>query len=308
MDEEHNTPIRIIVKKKRGHGGHHGGAWKVAYADFVTAMMALFIVLWIIGQSSAVKDAISAYFKDPGVFTSGKHGGVLQGVQKTAVLPPPPVQTDAFAEEMAKLKAEAKMIEENIKSMPEFSKFMEKIQVTVSSEGMRIDLEEDSAGLFFDIGKANIKPETVKLLKMIASRLTVLQNNIIIEGYTDARPYVSTGYSNWNLSTDRANSARTVLEENGLRKNQIIEVRGFADRKLKIPDRPMDYANRRVSILVTPLQGSLEVGQTKLQGQEKAPRAALGAKQIQQQPLQPQNVQTQPPPTGAYKKENEGKK
>jgi flagellar motor protein MotB len=101
MDEEHNTPVRIIVKKKKGHGGSHGGAWKVAYADLVTAMMALFIVLWIVGQNSSVKQAISAYFKDPGVFTSGKYGGVLQDAQKTTPMPPPPVQVDKFAEEMA---------------------------------------------------------------------------------------------------------------------------------------------------------------------------------------------------------------
>jgi chemotaxis protein MotB len=310
MDEEHNTPVRIVVKKKRGgHGGSHGGAWKVAYADFVTAMMALFIVLWIVGQSNAVKQAISAYFKDPGVFTSTSHGGVLTDAQKSTTLPPLPVQVDKFAEEMEKLKTEAKKIEETIKSVPEFSKFTEKIQVTVTKEGMRIDLEEDSAGLFFDIGKANIKPETVKLLKMIASRLSVLQNNIVVEGYTDARPYATTGYSNWDLSTERANSARKVLEENGLRKNQIIEVRGFADRKLKVPDKPMDYANRRVSILVMPSQKPMESGLANPQGQGPVSQfgaGALGAKQVQ--PVsQPQNAQAQPP-AGAPKKESEGKK
>jgi chemotaxis protein MotB len=295
MDEDHNTPIRIIVKKKRGHGGHHGGAWKVAYADFVTAMMALFIVLWIVGQSSAVKQAIAAYFKDPGVFTSGKQAGLLPDAQKTTALPPPPVQVDKFAEEMEKLKTEAGKIMEAIKSVPEFSKFTEKIQVSVTKEGMRIDLVEDSEGLFFDIGKAHIKPETVKLLKMIASRLTALQNNIAVEGYTDARPYVSKGYSNWDLSTDRANSARKVLEENGLRRNQIIEVRGFADRKLRLPDKPMDYANRRVSILVTPSQTASEGSTAKPQIQGQVP-GVRETQQAQSVP-QPQTMQAQTPGT-----------
>ncbi|HEY3275499.1 MAG TPA: flagellar motor protein MotB [Syntrophorhabdaceae bacterium] len=254
MDEEHNAPVRIIIKKKRGHGGgHHGGAWKVAYADFVTAMMALFIVLWIVGQSAAVKQAISAYFKDPGVFTSTK-GGLLSDAQKTAALPPPPVPFEAggAAAEMEKLKAEAATIEKAISGTPEFKKFVDKIHLTVTEEGLRIDLVEASEGLFFDIGKAQCKPETVKLLKVIAGHLAMLQNPVVIEGYTDARPYVASGYSNWDLSTDRANSARNIMENGGLRKNQIVQVRGFADRKLRVPDKPMDFSNRRVSILVPP--------------------------------------------------------
>ena len=96
-----------------------------------------------------------------------------------------------------------------------------------------------------------LKAETVKLLQVIAAHLASLQNNVKIEGYTDARPYISSsGYSNWELSADRANSARRVLEEGGLRKDQILEVRGFADRNLKVPDKPLDFSNRRVSILL----------------------------------------------------------
>ena len=252
MDEDHNSPVRIVVKKKRGHGGAHGGAWKVAYADFVTAMMALFIVLWIVGQSNSVKQAISAYFKDPGVFTSGRTGGILPDAAKTTPLPPPPVPqpVDTAKAEMEKLKAEAGKIEKEISQTPEFKKFVDKIHLTVTEEGLRIDLVEASEGLFFDIGKAKIKSETVKLLKIIATHLATLQNNVVVEGYTDARPYVSSGYTNWDLSTDRANSARKVLEENGLRKNQIVQVRGFADRRLRVPDKPLDFSNRRVSILV----------------------------------------------------------
>ncbi len=254
MEDDNNTPVRIIIKKKKGHGGHHGGAWKVAYADFVTAMMALFIVLWIVGQSNAVKEAISAYFKDPGVFTSGRYGGVLQGVQKTATLPPPPVPLDKLAEEMEKLKGEAGILEKKIAAVPDFSQFRDKVKVSVTAEGLRIDLVEESEGLFFDIGKANVKPATVRLLKLIATHLGTLPNNVVLEGYTDARPYAGSGYSNWNLSTDRANSSRKVLEENGFKQNQISEVRGFADRKLRTPDKPFDYSNRRVSILVVPSQ------------------------------------------------------
>lgn len=243
--EDHQTPVRIIVKKKKGHGGAHGGAWKVAYADLVTAMMALFIVLWIVGQSSAVKAAISAYFKDPGIFESGRGGGILTGSAGTA-----PTPTSNAAIEMDKLKMEAKKIEEAIASTPEFNKFKDKVQITVTKEGLRIELVENSSGLFFDVGSASVKPETVQLLKLVAKEIGRLNNNIMIEGYTDARPYVKADYSNWELSSDRANTARRILESNGVRNNQILQVRGFADRNLKHPDQPLEASNRRVSILV----------------------------------------------------------
>ncbi len=247
--DDHQTPVRIIVKKKRGHGGHHGGAWKVAYADFVTAMMALFIVLWIVGQSEAVKQAVAAYFKDPGVFESGRGGSVLQGSTGSA-----PDPTTDISSEIEKLKVEARKLEIEIRSNPEFDKFKDKIEIAVTKEGLRIELLENSNGLFFDVGSAKLKPETVKLLKLIAVEVGTLKNKIMIEGYTDARPYVSPDYTNWELSTDRANTARRILEQNGVGKDQIVQVRGFADRNLKHPDKPLDFGNRRVSILVATTQ------------------------------------------------------
>ncbi|HNS15406.1 MAG TPA: flagellar motor protein MotB [Syntrophorhabdaceae bacterium] len=247
MMDDHNTPVRIIVKKKKGHSGHHGGAWKVAYADFVTAMMALFIVLWIVGQSSNVKGAIAAYFKEPGVFkhTTNRTGGIFDGSSG-----PIPAKTETITGELEKLKLEGKRIEDAIAATPAFDKFKDKIEIQVTKDGLRIELLENSTGLFFDIGSARIKPETVQLLKLVAKEVGRLPNQIIIEGYTDARPYVTPNYSNWELSTDRANMARKILEENGVKKDQVIGVRGFADRNLKIPEKPLDFANRRVSILV----------------------------------------------------------
>ena len=243
--DDHQTPIRIVVKKKKGHAGHHGGAWKVAYADFVTAMMALFIVLWIVGQSTNVKQAISAYFKDPGVFESGRGGNILHGSRGSA-----PVPTSNISAEIEKLKAEAKKLEEAIKGNADLEKFKDKIEITVTKEGLRIELLENSAGLFFDVGSAKPKPDTVKLLKLVGKEVSQLNNKVMIEGYTDARPYVNPDYTNWELSSDRANMARRILEQNGLRKDQVSQVRGFADRNLKHPDKPLDFGNRRVSILV----------------------------------------------------------
>jgi chemotaxis protein MotB len=247
MEDDHKAPVRIVIKKRKGHGGHHGGAWKVAYADFVTAMMALFIVLWIVGQNNSVKNAIAAYFKDPTVFTQGTGGaGILpDGAPKQQ-----PAPTAATPSEMETLKAEGKKIEDAISATPAFSKFKDKVQVTVTKDGLRIELVENATGLFFDVGSAQIKTETIQLLTMMAAEIGKLPNKVIIEGYTDARPYTGAGYSNWELSTERANTARKILEEKGLKKDQILEVRGFADRNLKHPDKPMDASNRRVSILV----------------------------------------------------------
>jgi chemotaxis protein MotB len=265
MSNEKSTPPVRIVKKKGHGGGHHGGAWKVAYADFVTAMMALFIVLWIVGQSNPIKTAISMYFTDPNVFSGGS--GILDGANKLnpkpELIPKPEAnQKDRTHEEMEKLRAEAKKIEGLVASNPVFEKFKDKFQITITKEGMRIELIEDSKGLFFDIGSAKLKPEAAKLLKVVAAEIGKLSNNVVVEGYTDARPYVTPGYSNWELSADRANAARKLLEENGLRKDQITEVRGYADRHLSQPDKPLDYSNRRVNILV---------GLAKKTGTEKTP-------------------------------------
>lgn len=247
-NEDEQRPLKIVKKKNR-HSSHHGGAWKVAYADFVTAMMALFIVLWIVAQNNAIKEAIAAYFKDPTVFVggSGIHSGTMQLFPK-----PKPLQTNDLQAEIERLKIEGKRIEDKIASTPLFDKFKDKIKITVSEEGIKIELIEDSEGLFFDVGSAEVKPETVELLKLIAREVSKLPNEVVIEGHTDARPYVTKGYSNWELSVDRANAARKHLEENGMRKAQIREIRGFADRFLRQPERPFDYSNRRVNIIILP--------------------------------------------------------
>ncbi len=253
MGEKDKIPVRVVVKKKKAHGGSHGGAWKVAYADFVTAMMALFIVLWIVGQSSQVKRMIAEYFKDPVMFEQKvRSGGLLPDSPPvgTAGPVPPFIPKEDKEEEMKKLLEEAKKLEELIKATPLFDKFKGQVEITVTEEGLRIELVDNSSGLFFDVGSARLKPETVQLLGMIGTEIGKLKNQVVVEGYTDSRPYVTPGYSNWELSVDRANAARKILAENGIGKGQIHEVRGFADRKLRNPKNPMDYSNRRVSILV----------------------------------------------------------
>jgi chemotaxis protein MotB len=252
---------RLIIKKVRkrgGHEGHHGGAWKVAYADFVTAMMALFIVLWIIAHNQNIRSSVAQYFRDPGAVHKTA-GGVLNGINSvkpfsdprpaSPAVQPKPSQTPPQAE-VEKLREEGEMLVKTIAGIPDLAKFKDQIQITIAPEGLRIELIEQSEGLFFDIGSARLKPDAVQLLKLIASRIGHFPNHVAVEGHTDSRPYARTGYNNWELSTDRANSARRVLEEGGIRDKQITSVNGYADRRLKNPSKPYDFSNRRVTILV----------------------------------------------------------
>ncbi len=254
-NDQGKAPINIIKKKKSAHVAH-GGAWKVAYADFVTAMMALFIVLWIIGQNKQIKESVAHYFRNPTVnekiLSAVRTGGLVSVTNNSIDRLGLPVSGEA--QELKTLRDEGRKLQSMIDSTEEFKEFTNQIKITVSKEGLRIELIENSEGLFFDVGSAKLKATTDELLKMIAKELSSLPNKIIIEGYTDARPYVRSDYTNWELSSDRANAARKVLDEGGLNKDQILEVRGYADRRLRNPADPYDFSNRRVSILVTTLQ------------------------------------------------------
>ena len=251
---------KFIIKKirKRAHDGHHGGAWKVAYADFVTAMMALFIVLWIIAHNQNIRTSVAQYFRDPGAVHKTA-AGVLNGIDGVKpftdpkpVTPPvqPKSPEEPQASEVERLRQEGEKLIQTIAGIPDLAKFRDQIQITITREGLRIELIEQSEGLFFDIGSARLKQDAVQLLKLIASRIGTFPNDVVIEGHTDSRPYARTGYNNWDLSTDRANSARRVLEEGGIREKQVTSVNGYADRRLKNPSKPLDFSNRRVTILV----------------------------------------------------------
>lgn len=254
--DDHEKKDTVVIQKKRRGGGHeggHGGAWKVAYADFVTAMMALFIVLWIVGQNDKMKNSVAQYFKDPGAFhtTSRNQTGILPDSQTINPLKAGMEKDGSQVEEILKLRTEGAELAKAIKTTPTLEKFKDKVDITVTKEGLRIDLVEESEGLFFDIGSATLKTDAVNLLRVIAARIGKMPNTVVIEGHTDARPYSqANGYSNWELSSDRANAARRVLDKNGLREGQCVAVNGFADRRLKTPEKPLDFSNRRTSILV----------------------------------------------------------
>ena len=240
MAAQQPVPDPIIIKKKIVHGGgHHGGAWKVAYADFVTAMMALFIVLWLMSSSEQVKKAVAGYFQDPTGRTKHLMGSGMAGSGENL---------DLKKDNMDKLK---ETIEDAMKKAPELQKLKDQVQMTVTGEGLRIELLETEAGTFFESGNANPTGPGVDMLKMIATQLGKMTNRLLIEGHTDARPFVSPkGYTNWELSADRANSARRLMELSGLRTGQVAEVRGYADQRLRKVDDPNSPSNRRISIVV----------------------------------------------------------
>lgn len=228
----------VILKKKGGHGGHHGGAWKVAYADFVTAMMALFIVLWLLNSSKQVQEAVGGYFKDP-TGTSKKVGSNMIGAGENFVI---------TRDNMPKLKEQ---LQQAMQQMSEFEKLKNHIEMTVTTEGLRIELSESDIGTFFDNGSAKLNDDGGTLLIMLARQLGQLPNKLSIEGHTDSRPYApSASYGNWELSSDRANAARRIMQENGIHADQVSQVRGFADQRLRKPDTPLDPANRRISVIV----------------------------------------------------------
>lgn len=246
----------IIIKKKISHGGHHGGAWKVAYADFVTAMMALFIVLWLLNSSKQVREAVGGYFKDP----TGKSKKVGNGQVGSG---------DNFMlskDNMDQLKNE---LQKAVRKVATFDKFKDQIEMTITSEGLRIELLESDVGTFFPSGVGEPTASGKALLTKLAEEVGKLPNTLLIEGHTDSKPFAKSGsYGNWELSAERANAARRLMQDNGVRQGQVAQVRGFANQHLRKPKQPEDSSNRRISLIVQYLKTDSEEAQ--------APRAPAG--------------------------------
>lgn len=232
-----SQPI-IVIRKKVAYSGPHGGAWKVAYADFVTAMMSLFIVLWMMGQSDSVKQAVAGYFNDP-KGTANLLGTAVAGNG---------IVTIENNENMRKLKEK---LESEIKAKKELEKLSKQIEITITPEGLRIELLEEQNGTFYKVGSAQLSSNGQELLALLASELKTLPNSLLIEGHTDAMQYsTDASYTNWELSADRANAARRLMQQDGVRSDQVTQVRGYADQLLRVKNNPFDPSNRRISILV----------------------------------------------------------
>jgi chemotaxis protein MotB len=233
-----NAPTIIIVKKRVGaHDEPHGGAWKVAYADFVTAMMALFIVLWLLSASEKVQKAVGGYFQDP--TGKGRQTGTTSaGIGETLTV---------NRKDLQDLKEK---LEQAMKQIPELQRMQNQVRLTMTAEGLRIDLLETERGFFFEKGNPRPSEAGTDLLHVLANELVKLPNKVAIEGHTDSTPYGRPDYSNWELSSDRANAARRILVQTGLNEERISQVRGFADQRLLVKTDPTNPSNRRISIIV----------------------------------------------------------
>jgi chemotaxis protein MotB len=268
--EEVKKPRRRI-KKVAGHGGHHGGAWKVAYADFVTAMMALFLVLWLLSQADTkLKESIATYFRSPGAFDKVQ-GGILEG-SKTFTKTPLP---SSEQEEQASFLETAMSLQKKFSTRPQFQNSKDRIRVEVTPEGLKIQIIDKADKVSFASGSADLTETTREILEEIAQDICELSNPIHLGGHTDRRPFgKGSSYTNWELSADRANAARRALESNCVDSSQIRRVVGYADTEPLIPTDAYAAANRRISILVVRLHKEGEKSDADQEFIEKKPEGS----------------------------------
>ncbi len=303
----------IIIKKKGGHGGHHGGAWKIAYADFVTAMMAFFMVMWLVNTADSVtKKNIASYFKRPGVFELGS-GTPLEtgapGILEDAYAPPQPEEKDAedgvvmsprkrgyqegplakgkeaedvtgprpggvkdptsggnpaldkrFITKQEELLDGIRTQIEALTTSPEFLALLGAVELRLDAEGLTIEIMDDGTSSMFAESSAQILPQAQKAFEKIGQILSKVPNEIEVHGHTDSKPFSTrpNGYSNWELSTDRANAARRMLQTFGIEPSRIKSVVGKSSTELKVPEDPLAPANRRITLKMK-MPSSLEV-------------------------------------------------
>jgi chemotaxis protein MotB len=274
MAEEGLRPIIVKRIKKHG-GGHHGGAWKIAYADFVTAMMAFFLLMWLLGSTSKGDlKGISDYFKTPlkvamqGGSGSGDSSSVIPGggkdltrkdgqvsasdvpsVKKTFNLTA--ARAAVEAEDAQRLKSLKEKIEAKIDTNPLLIKYKNQLLLDITTEGLRIQIVDEQNRPMFALAKADLQPYTKEILHEIGFVLNDVPNRIGLSGHTDSTPYMSeTGYSNWELSADRANSSRRELIVGGMADAKVLRVVGLASAANLDKADPFNPINRRISILV----------------------------------------------------------
>jgi chemotaxis protein MotB len=246
--------VVIVRKKKVAGGGHHGGSWKVAYADFVTAMMAFFMVMWILGMDDKTKQAIEGYFSSPVGYKKGAGAGsspISSGSAPTRMTAAQ-IKSIVRAAETQRFNQLAGELRTKLAANNALKELGAKIEVVVTREGLRIELVESGQGdVFFPLGSAQMKPAALIALQTIAPSIAGLPNPVVLEGHTDAARYTTgTAYTNWELSGERANAARRVLEISGLPPGRVAEVRGYADRHPRNADDALDPSNRRISVLL----------------------------------------------------------
>ena len=280
MSEDKNKRPIVVKRIKKVVGGHHGGAWKIAYADFVTAMMAFFLLMWLLGSTTKGDlKGISEYFKTPlkvalfGGSGSGDSSSIIKGggqdltrsegqVKEGELQPKKKIINLKAApedylrlerlKEIEKLKTLKAGIEDMIDKSPALQKFRNQILIDMTTEGLRIQIVDEKNRPMFKSGSAQLEPYTRVILHAIGKLLNQVPNKVSLSGHTDAAPYIggSKGYSNWELSADRANASRRELIAGGMMPDKIVRVVGLSSSVLFDKKNPLDPVNRRISLIV----------------------------------------------------------
>lgn len=300
-----NTHRVVVRRKKVGGGGHHGGSWKIAYADFVTAMMAFFLVMWLISivPKEELK-GIAEYFRMP--LRVALTGGPNQSAETSAIpgggkdptksdgdvrksdgtrieVPPKPSTTEADRRDQRRLEQLRKQLVHAMESNPVLIKFRPQLLVDVTTEGLRIQIVDSKNRPMFALGSAEVEPYMRDILRQLAPLVNEVPNKISISGHTDATPYAGdqAGYSNWELSSDRANASRQELVAAGMDPNKIVRVQGLASSMSLVKDDPFAAVNRRISLVVLNAETLRRIEQENATAADVA-RGMMGTSSVQQ--------------------------
>jgi chemotaxis protein MotB len=277
------TPNQIIIKKiKKGGHGHHGGAWKLAYADFVTAMMAFFLLMWLLASTDPVyRKGVAEYFKDPwkasfeGGSSTSESASIIKGggedlsradgeVQMAKQLQPDISQQLIDlqkAEERKQMEAIKDKIEEMIQEDSMLNPFKDQLRIDITQEGLRVQIIDKEGRPMFDLASARMENYASEIIHKLAPVMNGMSNKISISGHTDARPFPGNGqgYTNWELSTDRANAARKEMIRGGFQESRMLRVVGLASSVPFLDNNPMAATNRRISIILLNRQTADEI-------------------------------------------------
>lgn len=288
------APLVVVRKKKKrggGHGGAHGGAWKIAYADFVTAMMAFFLLMWLLTSTNkGTLEGIARYFNRP-ITDVLSHGPATDQTNPQESVDKEKEKAKVKDDETKQLQDLKQKIEQAIQQNQSLQAFKNQIKLDITDEGLKIQIIDDKDRPMFDVGGSVLKDYTKVILDQIAKALNGVNDPISIAGHTDSLTYSGgeKGYSNWDLSADRANAARRELISAGLKENKIMQIRGLADALPLYKNDPANPGNRRIDIVVQNAasverfhqegeQGAITVGADKPLAIPAAPAAPAATK------------------------------
>ncbi|OEC60068.1 MULTISPECIES: flagellar motor protein MotB [Pseudomonas] len=302
---DNNQPI-IVKRVKKSAAGHHGGAWKIAFADFATAMMAFFLVMWLMSSATPEqKKAISGYFQDPIGFTESASpyvidlGGTPTPAPDRTLNPElkdapdaqeqsvdsssneeiqarqvDPAQAQNLAEQVERERLELLLqeLQNKVEENPELRKFKDQILFEITQDGLRIQIMDAANRPMFDLGSARLQPYFEDILLIMAETIKAVPNKISVSGHTDAKPFAGSGeFGNWELSANRANAARRTLVAGGYPDDQVARVVGYASSALFDRDDPLNPVNRRIDIIVLTKRAQRDIEDEPQQGKDGAP-------------------------------------